>query len=485
MTAGTSGNAEPHVARSEIQAGIAAVLHESGRFALAAQRTDLIAAVTRRSPDPLRVEPSDHGMTHLTFLVRDCTAAHCLDVLVEELATRLDRPAVDRVRRLRDEWNGLDNYFSDADWLQMRNHLESVDLANLHDLYRRTVRFGFGAPPPHCRNVWHVFAHLAGFNGGEQRVPPCMLFVWLVADQLPGDRAEPLRRLLDRLAQQWGITDAFQRARYRLSPAPGAERWDAALLILIEPATIAPHFAVRHWYQWSPDEWPVPGEDQLVPRDGLELAVQDIVAAAEADATAGFGRLRIEFLLPVDLLNLPVERWSKENDPADGPVPLYRHHPVVVRSLERIRDRRRHLAWRTRWHTLQEAPHAADWVASKGAGHRLEEEITRDERIVTMVLSEPPPGSSEGAAREIRIALRTGIPIVIWHRSEPPGPPFLRLVEDLVAGGGMAELPDRASQLRITASMNEDEMGTGRGLVLLWDDPSRLPGEFGTASGKR
>lgn len=462
---------------------MASVLHDCGRFTQPMERLRLIEAVAGIAPDPLRVEFSDHAMTHLMFLVRDCAAANCLDLLVDELAPRLEPSYLAELRRLHDEWNGLDQRFTDVEWQMLRAQLESLSLANLDDIYRRTRRFDFQSPPEHCHSVWNVFAYLAGLNSGD-RVPRFMIFLWLVTDQLPSGRATPVRDLLDHKAREWRITEAFQRERYRLDRAPDQQRWDPALLILIEQVPLTAEFTVQHWKQWSAETMPIPGEDRFVPEEALEETVQEIVAAAEADAPLPFGRLRIEFLLPTELLNLPVEGWSKEIDPFDGPVPLYRYHPVMVRSLERIRDRRRLAEWRRRWHSLHNDPRAAEWLASRGPGHMLEEEITRDERIVTMVLSEPPPGGPDGAAREIRIALRTGIPIVIWHRSLPPSPPFLQLIEELVAGGGMAELPDRASKLRITASMADDENEVGRGLVLLWDDPFRMPGGLGAATGR-
>jgi hypothetical protein len=74
------------------------------------------------------------------------------------------------------------------------------------------------------------------------------------------------------------------------------------------------------------------------------------------------------------------------------------------------------------------------------------------------------------------------VPIVIWHRFGPPTPTFVELITLLFGSGGMAELPDRARRLRITTSMNQDEGRVGHGLVLLWDDPSCLPGEFGATA---
>ncbi|MDY7085138.1 MAG: hypothetical protein SYR96_08545 [Actinomycetota bacterium] len=487
----TAGSGEPGptprgapTVRSGIEAVIATLLVDCGRFTEVAERDHLITAITHRHFRELPVEAHAGASAHLRAIVACCAAEECLDELVAvvEVDFRLLPGDVMRLRQLHDEWNAAVN-FGDDDWRILRAGLEHLVLANLHDLYRRALPNQFRRPPIHCTDAWHAFAQLAGLNGDDERVPPWTIFLWSIISLLPGERAAPLRITLDRLVQRWGITGPFQRAIYGLTQSVATGRWDPTLMIAID-FDRPDLYSVVHWTQWTPAQPFDRGEGRIVPRAGLEAAVQAIVASAESSWPSGGGGLRLEFLLPLELLNLPVEQWSKERDPDDGPVPLYRHYPVVVRSLDRIRDPRRHRVWNQRWGRLRDRPRSVEFLASRGAAHRLEEEIQREERIVTMILSEPPPGRSDGAAREIRIAIRTGVPIVIWHRSHPPTPPFLELVESLVADGGMADLPDRASRLRITTSMTDDDRQVGRGLVLLWDDPSRLPGEFERPRGK-
>lgn len=459
------------------------MLHQSGSFSTIEDRTSLVEGVSARSSGDLVVEPIDHERTHLMFIVQECAGADCLETLIAVSEGYLRPHQLLDLQQLRDEWNAA-MILSDADWRLLRTELESLRLANLHDLYRRTVPYEFRPPPSYCVDPWRVFAHLVGLNGGTDRVPPCMLFLWLVADLLPGSKAVALQGILARLVQKWDIAGAFQRACSGLTRTTVGRRWDPTLLIAIDFDRPG-FFSVISWTQWASDQQFKRGRDRIAPKAGLEMAVQEIVASAEAQWPSGYGKLRIEFLLPLDLLNLPVEQWSKEMDPDDGPIQLYKDYPVVVRSLDRIRDLRRRRVWHQRWNTLHESPESAQWLPSGGPLHSLLEEISRDERIVTMILSEPPPGSSDGAAREIRIAIHTGVPIVIWHRTEAPASPFYELIESLIVGGGMADLPDRASKLRITTSMNEDDRGVGQGLVLLWDDPSRLPGEFGSTTSDR
>jgi hypothetical protein len=57
-------------------------------------------------------------------------------------------------------------------------------------------------------------------------------------------------------------------------------------------------------------------------------------------------------------------------------------------------------------------------------------------------------------------------------------------VDELFAYGEIAEVPDRVFELRLRPPLSDDSRsgsGTGPDLVLLWDDPIRLPEKYGVA----
>ncbi|MBC2904397.1 hypothetical protein [Streptomyces cupreus] len=58
------------------------------------------------------------------------------------------------------------------------------------------------------------------------------------------------------------------------------------------------------------------------------------------------------FVLPWELLDEPVEWWSKESD-STSPIPLVLDCPVVVRRLERLQRAAWHRLWRNRWRRLR------------------------------------------------------------------------------------------------------------------------------------
>jgi hypothetical protein len=466
-----------HGARADIQDDIVEVLERSGRFADPARRQELIEQLAQRRGAPLIVPPVPHERTHLLFIVRECTRVECLTDLLTVIDTELGEWAIWRLRQLIDEWEGI-VHFPDPLWLTIKETLEQVDVSNGTALFR-AVQWR-NPPPVHCRNVWHLFAYLAGSNGDDQGVPLFMIFLWMVADQLETRQGRPLKKLLFNLASEWNITGPFQRVSFERRQIGNGDQ-NAALLILIDPHPLIPEtFTVMYWYGWDADPAVlVKGGDQVVERPGLQEAVRRIVQTAEAEWPTDDPKLRIEFILPFALLNMPVEHWPKEFDPDLGPVPLYLHYAVVVRSLDRIRDRGRHRAWRARWHMLQDTPTLARCQHGEDVPRRLEETIMRDGRVVAVVLSEPPILPSSEGMSEIRIAIRTGVPIIIWHRTERPDARFRQAVDESIGFGEIADLPDRAFDLRLTHSVPDDDRASiGHNLVVLWDDPIRLPEEF-------
>jgi hypothetical protein len=471
--------------RADIQEGIVQVLERTGRFAGLSARTELIRLIARQRSVVLGIEPVAHERTHLLFIVRACGNRDCLSDLVEALDEYgLDEQVMWRLRQLNDEWDGLANVADPDRWLTIKDILEQVDVSNGISLFRAVQ---WRSPPPaHCRSVWHLFAFLATSNSDEQGAPSFMTFLWLVADQLDGRSGRPLRELLRRMASEWNITDTFQRVSAARRLEVGRSGENAALLILIEPHPLKDGlYTVMHWYGWAADRrLLIKGTDLEVRYDALQDAVQSIVQSVESEWPTNDQRLHIEFILPFAMLNVPVEQWPKEIDEDDGPVPLFKHYSVVVRSLDRMRHPGRHRVWRARWDMLTDSPTLARCLYGQDVPHRLEEEITLDSRIVAVVLSEPPQHRRGEGMNEIRIAIRTGIPIIMWHRAEAPDAAFRHGVEEsLIHYGEIANLPDRVFELRLTDRGPDDERAeVGRNLVLLWDDPVRLPEGYRTAA---
>lgn len=164
------------------------------------------------------------------------------------------------------------------------------------------------------------------------------------------------------------------------------------------------------------------------------------VMRSELRAAGDHDDLVIEFLLPMALLGEPLDEWRL--GPAESPEePISVQHPVVVRSLDRLRDHSLHQQWRARWNSLrQEAVPGIQWASGDDRG-------------------------------ELSEAIRAGVPAIAWVRGGHD-PRAVGQLHALLGRTRLTDLPEKVHEIRKTALP-----GPGRRLQLLYDDPDRLPGE--------
>lgn len=246
------------------------------------------------------------------------------------------------------------------------------------------------------------------------------------------------------------------------------------ILIQIEPTAIdVDRYLVSGWLQWGDSPPELSQEEDVVVSADLEQWVQEFIERTEVRVAEHSGLLSVEFILPFALLNEPVEAWANASA----------SYPVVVRSLDRIRSRHLHRVWRGRWRQLSQSPEDAKaYFAGPNDTEnpqRLEAALRLDPGIVALVLDNAPEGDEAEPAGEISAGLRAGIPVIIWRRGGA-APDLHPLVDRLLADGGVARLPQSVWDLRLRASADHDQHG--KGIVLLWDDPTRQPEGRGLGS---
>jgi NTP-dependent ternary conflict system VMAP-like protein len=290
-----------------------------------------------------------------------------------------------------------------------------------------------------------------------------------------------LMKWLTMQVQQLRLEAVLRAREEQGAPIPDA-RSRLHLLIMVQPDGIDPdRFLLSYWRQDDPDEWPpARGETDEVALADLELKVDELVLAAERAWSGHGGTVALEFLLPRDLLRLPVHGWHKEHD-SGFPRPLCMDYPVVVRSLERMRSEQWHRVWRERWGEMIKRP-AMDQVhfcqpADLGKRNRLGA-ILKSPQWTLAVLTgapEPEPATTMGED-ELTAALRAGIPALIWH-PKVSSDGLREIVSWLVEGDGMNDLPVRAQSCRLAAFQElarPYDADLVSDLVILWDDPGRM-----------
>jgi hypothetical protein len=361
---------------------------------------------------------------------------------------------------------------------RLREWLVQITFPQLPMLVHRAA--GLGVPPAwSVASAWEAFCHLAEFNAGADGFPPALMFVELVARQVGGDVSVKLTGWNDDQARLLRLEPELRARR-----AAGASRVPVDsrlhLMIVVVPDGIDPNlYQLSYWRQDDPAEWPpARGEIRTVTLDELERRVDDLVVSAERAWSGHAVAVALEFVLPRELLNLPVHRWRKEHDSGD-PRPLCLDYPIVVRSLERMRSLHWHRVWHQRWQTLMNDPSAARVHFGQPADprgiHRIDA-VLSDPQWVLMVLTAPPPCQPQPGPDELTAALRSGLPALVWHPEASSG--VLReIVAWLVEGDGLGDLPGRAQASRQAALQEAAapfDVNIARDVVVLWDDPHRL-----------
>ncbi|MFJ6929656.1 hypothetical protein ACIQUP_20415 [Streptomyces nigra] len=432
----------------------------------------------------------------LLELVRFCT--RCPDGL-SALARKLPMldpgcPQAVLVRRLADEWTAVDSLdglpeITDS-WDFLTGTLGALTMS--HEMRTALVRAAtharVAAPPTHAENPWHDFLHMAGQGAPRDGLPPWMLYLDRSTDSMNHLLAGEVLARNRKWALRCGLAQLLdmERTQRLRSPTAPVRPHQEFLAIHITPDPLdSESYTVSHSFMSTArgPHWEQGDALPQVPRDGLEEAVSGIVRSVEGAAGDRPADLWLEFVLPFELLNLPVDWWPR--DTTESPhVPLAVDYPVVIRSLDRLQNSAWHRFWRHRWLQLSlgEPPAQSLYVHAVGGdgGHLrgLEARLGDNQQVVATVLSEPPlPGQNHGR-RELEAALRSGLPVVIWHRTDRSTQEFLDVVRTLLAEGWQ-RLPAKVAAYRRQAAIHDgddrDGHHPGRHLTLLWDDPDRKP----------
>lgn len=460
--------------------------------------------------------------------VRVCgSRAEGLELLLE--VTHFVTPALShRLRPLLDEWNAGDLYGS-RDWATLREVLD-VSLPELNglvvDVCGDRVRL-----PSHCTTPWHAFVHLACRNTPKDSLPPSMALLEHLA--VHPDMASVVGELWawnDHFAEQWELSDgdgglAALRARLSGSGGPPPLPGQAAPVLAGESGSEFGRPVIRLFIKVAPDLSPVDatsarqeGRDEPrywlsacvkyaespslhpeaegqpeepVPRSEVPSAVARMLTSMAELWHSRSESVVLEFFLPTELLNEPVEWWDRDPDLGYANPLLSKYPEIVIHSLERVQRRELHHAWRMRWARYKSHPDRGDVHLCDPEGRPpddhlalLDARIGKQEEVVGMVLSEPPSPRAGLGLRELRLGLDLGIPVLIHHREDSTTQELRSLVREVLSEGGLAEVRDRARQWKSESAAG----GSGshddvvRQLNVVWDDPEQLLDDGGPAA---
>ncbi|ADI03784.1 hypothetical protein SBI_00663 [Streptomyces bingchenggensis BCW-1] len=425
-----------------------------------------------------------------------------------------------RLLPLVDEWDAADLYRG-RDWSALRQALD-IGIPELNAIVAEVCGDRFRLPP-HCTTAWHAFLHLACRNTPPGGLPPSMVLLEHLA--LHADLAASVGELYawnEHFAHEWDLADGEDGLiAMRTGPAsgrtadvlhcgvPGARSMDG---LDTEPERPV----IRLYVKVAPDLTPVdakgrkqgrrearytlaarvryaessglhrepqgePGE--LVTRSRIPVAVAELLTRMAELWQSRAEDVVLEFFLPTELLNEPVEWWNRNPQLGYANPILSKYHEIFIHSLERVQRRELHHAWRMRWARWRSRPEQADvhWCDAEGRSTDehlalLDARIGRRDEVVAMVLSEPPRPRSGLGLRELRLGLDLGVPVLIHHRADSLSEAFRSVVREGLAEDGLSKLPERARQWKSDCAAG----GIGsqddpvRDLSVIWDNPELL-----------
>ncbi|BCL80989.1 toll/interleukin-1 receptor domain-containing protein [Ktedonobacteria bacterium brp13] len=274
-----------------------------------------------------------------------------------------------------------------------------------------------------------------------------------------------------------------EKASQRQQPSP-------LYLILMLDEISSTTFNVRCWLL---DEKNIPIQNTAIeiPDEPYLLEeipdlFEDLLERCENHLLDDMENLVIEFVLPLQLLSYPVDQYAIRGLTNLQSIGL--NHQVVVRSLERMRRKKRQTRWINKWELLLDCMKDEQALSKNNSATFVYQEesykgqeaftaLLQGSSIACLVLPCVPSTTSSQANGVLTAVLEAGVPIALWPREQTDYPEALHeWLTQLVLQHPLSQLPALVKQQRHEAiASGNKQQHQGHHLTRLWDDPNRLP----------
>ncbi len=451
---------------------------------------NLVIAMLRAELDEhLRIEEQSYYRVHLYEIIVACSQRPLGLSALMRVVGRLDdgsRYLVEAQRIVLDMT--VLPYWSPEARHTVIALLREVNVDDIDDVYRSVA--GPTAPQlPGNSGFAEAFSLLETLNARPDGLPKPLVFIEHLAAKARPDIALELHRWTGIQAELVELVDELKAVRRDIRSAKAPmdrphKQYGYLVFSLQRIGTTGDNFELVHWRQLGTrDGWfPMRVTEHIGNLESVKREVAALIEHIEDNWSDFDPTYRVEFVLSGELLNLDVDQWEWETD-ALIPQPLGCRYSVVVRSLERMGTRKWRREWRNRWGELTTQLDVAGVIAEEStcwgkdvtvAGlWQLTAAFDRAPTAVSLVLSSPPRAESSGRD-EIAVALRAGVPMVLWHREECDSI-FVHTARELLHSDDHPDLLERVRVARTDAfAQGPESKHCGRALTVLYDDPHRM-----------
>ena len=312
------------------------------------------------------------------------------------------------------------------------------------------------------------------------RLPPLVHFLEVLALLLPPvPTISDLRSWVDQLSARKGIP-GYLISRLRISPPPPPLEKTTGYVMteLSRDGVDECHYLTRITLRAFGPEDQVLAERKLHYDDArftmaeIPELFDSVLSHVWDSTTAGMEDVVMEFVLPLELLGHGVDQWIIKDIVSH---PLCSEHSVQVRSSDRKTLYESHRYWRRKTMQLRSGHVKSRWIYPHDENDfvSLFQELI-DEDISCLILTRPPARILKFGKDPISIGIRTGVPVIVWCRSEADAGAFAGRLRTY-----LSEKNDNAADLRgFVRQMRRENVryGTppGSNITLIWD-PADMP----------
>jgi len=270
--------------------------------------------------------------------------------------------------------------------------------------------------------------------------------------------------------------------------ADSSEKFSPHLLVFVKPHDEDNQYLLDFFLWRNEDiieQWNQ--KDSICLMDEISGLLDDILAKDEEGRKRTVVPKTLEFFLPYEIISHDFDQKFMQKYIRVKKKYGKKYH-LIVRALDRLEleNDQNPLSldnWRDRWNQFKNANdgNSIFWLCDRNkynAEELCDELNTCSEHNCLMMTFRPSFHSDEN---DLMLSiLDEGIPVALWFREHPDcclnAQDVKQEMKKIISGGTLADLPGLVKTKRMESREKGD---IGNHLTLLWDDPNRLPPEYG------